>query len=81
MTPHRQPHTPICLDVWGGENSSKHIARYMLAMGEAMKRAEQELKDGYLVNLRLERAWGIEQDFDSRLKVVSNAALKSVESA
>lgn len=58
----------ICVDIWGGEDSQEHVARYMLALPEALKLASHELAAGFLVNLRLEAAWGPEHNFDVRTK-------------
>ena len=58
----------VVLDVWGGENSQEHVARFMLSWDLAVAQAEAELMSGYLVNLRAEWGWGPEQDFDTREK-------------
>lgn len=57
----------IVLDVWGGESSMQHIARFLPKMADALVIAEQELSSGYLVNMRAEVAWGILIPFDSRM--------------
>ena len=57
----------IVLDVWGGENSMNHIARYILPPREAMERGIYELSNGFLVNLRMDADFGLDQTFDERL--------------
>ncbi len=57
----------VVLDVWGGEGSQDHLARYIEPLGDALARAGQELQAGFLVNLRSDPAWGLEQTFDNRL--------------
>jgi len=56
----------IIVDIWGGENSMDHVARFLRPIKEALEIARLELMKGYLVNLREEIAWGPEQDFDDR---------------
>lgn len=56
----------IILDVWGGEQSMTHIARYLPTLEEAMALGVAELRQGYLINMRLEAAWGKIETFDSR---------------
>lgn len=59
----------IVLDVWGGEMSSEHLARYVLASEPAATAlAIHELRGGFLVNLRNEVAWGPGQSFDHRVR-------------
>ncbi len=60
----------ICVDIGGGVNSQDHVARYMLAIDEALQMAATELNGGYLVNLRSDSTWGPEVNFDSRLEVL-----------
>lgn len=57
----------ICVDIWGGDNSMEHLARYMLPVDEALTLAKTELAGGLLVNLRKEAAWGEEKNFDLRM--------------
>lgn len=56
----------IIVDVWGGERSMDHVARFMRPEDEALEIARRELRAGYLVNLRYEAAFGPEEDFDDR---------------
>ena len=56
----------VVVDVWGGEGSQNWLARFVLPLAEALGVAEQELRAGYLVNLRRDLAWGDEQNFDIR---------------
>jgi len=58
--------TRIILDVWGGECSMEHVARYLPTITEAWTVAEAELRAGYLINLRAEAAWGEIKTFDDR---------------
>lgn len=58
----------VVLDIWGGERSTEHVARFILSLDLAMKAAEQELRAGYLVNMRADHAWGPKQTFDHRQK-------------
>jgi hypothetical protein len=56
----------ICVDIWGGEGSQDHVARYMLPIDKALDLARSELADGFLVNLRTEAVWGVVMNFDTR---------------
>ena len=56
----------VILDIWVGENSSEHIARFILPLGEALEKAKKELTSGALVNLRREHLWGAFTSFDRR---------------
>ena len=56
----------IVIDVWGGPNSAEHVARFHLTWGMAIDLAKRELEAGYLVNMRVEAAWGPDNDFDKR---------------
>lgn len=61
----------IRVDVWGGENSNDHVARYHLTFDGTMwqSKARQELESGFLVNLRVlgpGEGWGPNEDFDER---------------
>lgn len=58
----------IIFDVWGGEYSQDHVARYIVSVDEALSLARHELQQGYLVNLRAELAWGPYQPFDHRVE-------------
>lgn len=58
----------VCLDIWGGDAHTEHLARYILSIDEALGLARLEITAGYLVNLRQDATWGPEQNFDSRLK-------------
>lgn len=57
----------VVVDIWGGENSSEHVARFHRTMKKALELAARELEAGFLVNLRQEAAWGPKRDFDKRL--------------
>lgn len=56
----------IVVDIWGGENSGNHLARFIRPIEEALQVARNELMKGYLVNLRDEVAWGQCEEFDKR---------------
>lgn len=56
----------IIMDVWGGEGSMDHIARFICDMDQAFERSRKELRNGYLVNLRADHAWGDYSEFDER---------------
>ena len=56
----------IVLDIWGGEQSMEHIARYFPTIDEAFEMARAELASGYLINMRAEVAWGTVETFDDR---------------
>lgn len=65
----------IRIDVWGGEGSCDHIARYHLSLAGPMweAKARQELESGFLVNLRVlgsGEGWGPNEDFDERETLV-----------
>lgn len=59
----------IVLDVWGGDCSQDHVARYILATDEALTLARNELEAGFLVNMRADAAWGSYRNFDLRVIV------------
>lgn len=66
----------IRVDVWGGEGSSDHLARYHLALGDVGWEAitRDELRRGFLVNLRVlgvGEGWGQSEDFDERQPMVA----------
>lgn len=56
----------IVVDIWGGEGSGDHVARFLRPMDDALGLARIELAKGYLVNLRDEVAWGEFKEFDTR---------------
>ena len=56
----------IVVDIWGGESSMDHLARFLRPIEEALQLARNELMKGYLVNLRDEVAWGKCEEFDDR---------------
>ena len=58
----------IVLDVWGGQDSCEHVARFLRPLEEALILARIELLKGYLINLREEIAWGSRQEFDTRVQ-------------
>lgn len=59
---------PIVVDIWGGEDSSDYLARFILPMDQALQVAKQELLGGFLVNMRSDIVFGIEHNFDNRSK-------------
>ena len=56
----------VIVDIWSGEFSQDHVARFFEPMSEALVRARLELNLGNLVNLRVETAWEIVGTFDYR---------------
>lgn len=56
----------IIMDIWGGEDSQDHVARFIREVDDALELSKSELQQGYLVNLRADAAWGDYQDFDNR---------------
>ena len=58
----------IVVDIWGGEGSGVHVARFLRSIDDALVIARTELAKGYLVNLRDEVAWGSFKEFDARQK-------------
>lgn len=58
--------TRIILDVWGGELSQDHVARFVRTVEDALDIAKDELAAGNLVNLRQDAVWGDYADFDER---------------
>ena len=56
----------IIVDVWGGEDSQDHVARFHRQTDDALEVARRELAAGYLVNLRATAAFGFSADFDNR---------------
>lgn len=56
----------IVVDIWGGEHSQDHLARFLRPLEEAMQIARNEVMKGYLVNLRDGPAWGPDDEFDTR---------------
>ena len=58
----------ICMDIWGGEMSQEHVARYMLPIKDALVLAEVELAQGFLINLRKEAGdWSPAETWDTRV--------------
>ncbi len=62
----------IIVDIWDGEFSTEHVARYILPVKEALQLTKTELASGFLVNLRKEITWGPEVNFDERIINVSH---------
>ena len=60
--------TDIVCDIWGGELSQEHVARFVVPLKDALMLAETELKQGFLVNLRQEVACGPYKSFDTRTR-------------
>jgi hypothetical protein len=56
----------VVLDIWDGSKAGEHIARAVLPLDDALEAARLELLAGYSVNLRVDMAWGSEQNFDHR---------------
>lgn len=56
----------VVLDIWGGECSCDHVARFIRPADEALRMAATDLAKGYLVNLRATLAWGGVKEFDER---------------
>ena len=55
------------IDIWGGDGDMEHLARFVRPWdADAQSLVSRELADGFLVNVRRERVWGPEQDFDDR---------------
>lgn len=56
------------MDIWGGEMSTEHLARYMLPVEDALVLAKAELNQGFLINLRREAGdWGPAETWDTRV--------------
>ena len=58
----------VIIDIWGGNNSMDHLARFLRPIEEALQISRNELMKGYLVNLRDEMEWGTYKEFDNRKK-------------
>lgn len=56
----------VVMDIWGGEGSMDHVARFIRNFDDAVEMARAELRAGFLVNLREDVAWGEYKDFDER---------------
>lgn len=56
----------IVMDVWGGEGSVDHVARYVRHFDDAIEISRDELRRGFLINMRSDAAWGDYEEFDSR---------------
>lgn len=56
----------VVVDIWGGQNSMDHMARFVVPRDQALTIADGELQAGYLVNLRADPSMGSDQNFDSR---------------
>jgi hypothetical protein len=56
----------IVLDIWGGHHSQDHLARYIRETDDAIEISRQELRNGFLVNMRGDLAWGEFVEFDVR---------------
>lgn len=64
---------PVVIDVWGGDNSMDHLARFLRMWdAEAQALVTRELSAGFLVNVRREIAWGDYKDFDDRQAFASS---------
>ena len=58
------------LDVWGGYHSQDHLARYIRETDDALELSRQELRNGFLVNMRGDIAWGEFDEFDVRNNMI-----------
>lgn len=56
----------IIVDVWGGPLSQEFLARFVEDIDAALSRAREELKGGFLVNLRAEPRADRYAAFDTR---------------
>lgn len=56
----------VIVDIWGGDCSRDHVARFVRPIDEAIEIARVELLRGYLVNLRADAEFGPDGDFDDR---------------
>ena len=66
-------------DVWGGDCSCNHVARYHFDLDDPLwlERQRQELRAGFLVNLRMlgsGEGWGSNEDFDARSPMTAGRA-------
>lgn len=62
----RKPPPPIIVDIWGGERSQTHLARFVRGVDTALEMARHELAAGYLVNLRADADFDAGDEFDDR---------------
>jgi hypothetical protein len=58
----------VVCDVWGGDLSQSHLARYVLPVDQSIEWARRELASGYFVNLRRDPDAGASQQFDLRTR-------------
>lgn len=56
----------VVIDIWGGEMSQLHLARFIRTIEESLIVAHRELEAGYLVNLRADTNLEGFYDFDKR---------------
>jgi len=57
----------VVIDIWGDENDQEHLARFIREWDSSSQSiVNQELANGFLVNIRRELAWGPEDEFDER---------------
>jgi hypothetical protein len=56
----------IIVDIWGGVNSQDWVARFVRDEADAVELAMQELRNGFLVNLRSDADFGSYEEFDNR---------------
>lgn len=57
----------VVIDIWGGEGSQDHVARFLRPFDDATAQlVRHELASGYLINLRQEAAWGDAEEWDER---------------
>lgn len=59
----------IVVDVWSGEGSMEHVARFLPTAELAWGIAQREINAGFLINLRSEVNWGGMTPFDDRVDV------------
>jgi len=58
----------IAVDVWGGNEGTEHLARYVRPLSRALELIARELKAGYQVNVlnNAEAGHAISTSFDRR---------------
>lgn len=54
------------VDVWGGDHSMDHVARFVVRINDSLILAKHELEQGFLVNLRCDERLGSSENFDLR---------------
>lgn len=59
----------VVLDIWTGEHSENHVARYIGPLETLLPQIVSEVRTGFLVNIRADTDFGPEEAFDERLGV------------